>query len=56
MFQGLAIIDRSSKPEVVWYFSVDNLPEDINERWVAVELGLTNTELWEMYEMEKSVQ
>ncbi|XP_064605372.1 sister chromatid cohesion protein DCC1-like isoform X2 [Liolophura sinensis] len=30
--EGLALIDRCSRPEVIWFFPADNLPEDIGER------------------------
>ncbi|XP_033736716.1 sister chromatid cohesion protein DCC1-like [Pecten maximus] len=34
--EGMALIDRSSKPEVIWYFPVENLPEDVAERFDAL--------------------
>jgi hypothetical protein len=30
--EGMALMDRNSKPEVIWYFCEIDLPEDINER------------------------
>ena len=30
--QGMALIDRNCKPEVIRYFHVNNLPEEIAER------------------------
>lgn len=32
MLNGLAIIDRNTKPNVIWYLSENDLPEDINDR------------------------
>ncbi|XP_045159558.1 sister chromatid cohesion protein DCC1-like [Mercenaria mercenaria] len=34
--EGMALIDRESTPEVISYLSVDNLPEDIAERFDAL--------------------
>ncbi|XP_005107055.1 sister chromatid cohesion protein DCC1 [Aplysia californica] len=31
--QGMALIDRSSQPEVIWYYCVDDLPDDVAERF-----------------------
>ncbi|XP_021378871.1 sister chromatid cohesion protein DCC1-like isoform X2 [Mizuhopecten yessoensis] len=31
--EGMALINRSSKPEVIWYFPAENLPEDVGERF-----------------------
>ncbi|XP_062611315.1 sister chromatid cohesion protein DCC1-like [Saccostrea cucullata] len=31
--EGMALIDRNCMPEVIWYFPVDDLPEDIGERF-----------------------
>ncbi|XP_061175784.1 sister chromatid cohesion protein DCC1-like [Saccostrea echinata] len=31
--EGRALIDRDCMPEVIWYFPVDDLPEDIGERF-----------------------
>ncbi|XP_056017772.1 sister chromatid cohesion protein DCC1-like [Ostrea edulis] len=31
--EGMALIDKNSVPEVIWYFPVDDLPEDVGERF-----------------------
>ncbi|KAK3092052.1 hypothetical protein FSP39_024775 [Pinctada imbricata] len=31
--EGMALIDRNCKPEVIWYFPSENLPEDVGERF-----------------------
>ncbi|BFY99517.1 hypothetical protein BsWGS_02557 [Bradybaena similaris] len=31
--QGKALIDRDCCPEVIWYYSVEDLPEDVSERF-----------------------
>ncbi|KAL4708643.1 hypothetical protein ACJJTC_008169 [Scirpophaga incertulas] len=33
MLSGIALIDRTTSPKVIWGFSEDNLPEDIHERF-----------------------
>lgn len=30
---GIALVDKSSTPQVVWGFSENDLPDDINERF-----------------------
>ncbi|XP_074640253.1 sister chromatid cohesion protein DCC1-like [Tubulanus polymorphus] len=34
--QGLALIDRNSKPETITYFPVSELPENVSERFAAL--------------------
>ncbi|CAG5116527.1 unnamed protein product [Candidula unifasciata] len=34
--EGKALIDRDSRPEVIWYYSVENLPEDVSDRFEAL--------------------
>ncbi|XP_029641247.1 sister chromatid cohesion protein DCC1-like [Octopus sinensis] len=31
--EGIALVSRESKPEVIWYFSAEDLPEDLAERF-----------------------
>lgn len=33
MLSGIALIDKSSTPQVIWGFAEEDLPEDINERF-----------------------
>ncbi|KAH9488294.1 Sister chromatid cohesion protein DCC1 [Bulinus truncatus] len=34
--EGMALIDRESYPNVIWYYSVDDLSEDVQERFHAL--------------------
>jgi len=34
--QGMALIDRSNQPEVIWYYCVDDLPDLVAERFEAL--------------------
>lgn len=33
LLSGIAIVDKNTTPQVVWGFSENDLPDDINERF-----------------------
>ncbi|CAH1774948.1 unnamed protein product [Owenia fusiformis] len=41
--QGLALIDRDSSPEIITYFPVENLPDEVDERFTKL---FTQKEKW----------
>jgi len=51
--EGMALMDRNSKPEVIWYFSETDLPEDINER---IRILFQTREKWTLDEIRPYVQ
>jgi sister chromatid cohesion protein DCC1 len=51
--EGMALMDRNSKPEVIWYFSEIDLPEDINER---IRILFQTREKWTLDEIRPYVQ
>ncbi|XP_055887109.1 sister chromatid cohesion protein DCC1-like [Biomphalaria glabrata] len=51
--QGMALIDRDSNPEVIWYYNVDDLPEDINERF---EVLFDEKKRWSLEEITPYVR
>lgn len=51
--EGMALMDRSSRPEVIWYFSEIDLPEDINER---IRILFQTREKWTVDEIRPYVQ
>ena len=46
--EGLALIDESSSPHTISYYPVHNLPEDINDRFIAL---FTAKEKWTLHEI-----
>lgn len=53
MLYGIAIIDRTSIPNVIWAFREENLPEDINERF-QILFGTKNK--WTVNEIAPYIQ
>ncbi|XP_021914088.1 sister chromatid cohesion protein DCC1 isoform X2 [Zootermopsis nevadensis] len=51
--EGMALMDKNSKPEVIWYFSEADLPEDINER---IRILFQTREKWTLDEIRPYVQ
>lgn len=51
--EGMALMDRNSKPEVIWYFSETDLSEDINER---IRILFQTREKWTLDEIRPYVQ
>ncbi|XP_059178011.1 sister chromatid cohesion protein DCC1-like [Physella acuta] len=51
--EGMALVDREVRPEVIWYFSVDNLPEEVSERF---ELLFEEKKKWSLAEITPYVQ
>jgi sister chromatid cohesion protein DCC1 len=51
--EGIALMDRNSKPEVIWYFSEIDLPEDINER---IRILFQTREKWTLDEIRPYIQ
>lgn len=49
----MALMDKNSKPEVIWYFPETNLPEDINER---IRILFQTREKWTLDEIRPYVQ
>ena len=39
----MALIDRSNQPEVIWYYSVDDLPDDATERYDILKIYFQNS-------------
>ena len=39
----MALIDSDARPPVIWYYSVDLLPEDVSERYCIVLTALTGS-------------
>jgi sister chromatid cohesion protein DCC1 len=51
--EGMALMERNSKPEVIWYFSEIDLPEDINER---IRILFQTREKWTLDEIRPYIQ
>jgi sister chromatid cohesion protein DCC1 len=51
--EGIALMDKNSKPEVIWYFSETDLPEDITER---IRILFKTREKWTLDEITPYVQ
>jgi sister chromatid cohesion protein DCC1 len=51
--EGIALMDKNSKPEVIWYFSEIDLPEDVNER---IRILFQTREKWTLDEIRPYVQ
>jgi Uncharacterized conserved protein (DUF2036). len=51
--EGMALMDRNSRPEVIWYFSEIDLPEDVNER---IRILFQTREKWTVDEIRPYVQ
>ena len=49
----MALMDRNSRPEVIWYFSEIDLPEDVNER---IRILFQTREKWTVDEIRPYVQ
>lgn len=52
-FQGIALIDRNCTPEVIWYFPVEDLPEDVGERFNTL---FKTREKWSLAEISPYVR
>jgi sister chromatid cohesion protein DCC1 len=51
--EGIALMDKNSKPEVIWYFPETDLPEDINER---IRILFQARDKWTLDEIQPYVQ
>lgn len=52
-FQGIALIDRNCMPGVIWYFPVEDLPEDVGERFNTL---FKTREKWSLAEISPYVR
>lgn len=50
---GISLVDRTSKPEVIWYFAESDLPEDIQERFTVL---FETREKWTLNEIRPFVE
>nr|CAD7204306.1 unnamed protein product [Timema douglasi] len=50
---GIALMDTSCKPEVIWYFDEMELPEDLKERFRVL---FQTREKWTLDEIRPYVQ
>jgi len=46
--QGMALIERSTQPEVVWYYNVEDLPDDVAQRF---EILFEERKKWSLEEI-----
>lgn len=53
LFQGIALIDRNCMPEVIWYFPVEDLPEDVGERFNTL---FKTREKWSLAEISPYIR
>lgn len=53
MLSGIALIDKSSTPHVVWGFGENELPEEINERFKFL---FQTKPKWTLYEISPYIQ
>lgn len=51
--EGIALIDRNCMPEVIWYFPVEDLPEDVGERFNTL---FKTREKWSLAEISPYIR
>ncbi|PNF17560.1 Sister chromatid cohesion protein DCC1 [Cryptotermes secundus] len=51
--EGIALMDKNSKPEVIWYFPETDLPEDISER---IRILFQTRDKWTLDEIRPYIQ